>query len=205
MWCHTPGISPLYHHLQDEPQQPQHIIEWYLLWENSVILNGPRRFVPQTVYQPHSQGDKERYVALATLNPPIIFRAHDSPEWGIPLGALLSKQPIRLLGGNEPAFTSVGPSVSIRVQWPGYQPCNKSISTKDYGATRRPINISKLSKLVAKRIELFMQTMSQRPMEIGSDPQWRVGPNHITLDDLILVSLHHVSQGSWQPQLRLRR
>jgi hypothetical protein len=50
-----------------------------------------------------------------------------------------------------------------------------------------------------------MQTMSQRPMEIGSDPQWRVGPNHITLDDLILVSLHHVSQGSWQPQLRLRR
>jgi hypothetical protein len=116
MWCHTPGISPLYHHLQDEPQQPQHIIEWYLLWENSVILNGPRRFVPQTVYQPHSQGDKERYVALATLNPPIIFRAHDSPEWGIPLGALLSKQPIRLLGGNEPAFTSVGPSVSIRVQ-----------------------------------------------------------------------------------------
>ncbi|KIK80097.1 hypothetical protein PAXRUDRAFT_159591, partial [Paxillus rubicundulus Ve08.2h10] len=187
------------------PQQPQHIIEWYLLWENSVVLNGPRRFVPQTIYQPHSQGDKERYVALATLNPPIIFRAHDSLEWGVPLQTLLAKQAIRLLQGNEPAFSSIGPSVSIRMQWPGYQPYHKSISTKDYSSTRRPINISKLAKLVAKRIQLFMEIMSKRPMEIGSDQQWRVGPHHITLDDLILVSLHHISRGSWQPQIRLRR
>lgn len=31
------------------------------------------------------------------------------------------------------------------------------------------------------------------------------GPNNVRLEDLILVSLHHVSQGSWQPHLRLRR
>jgi hypothetical protein len=31
------------------------------------------------------------------------------------------------------------------------------------------------------------------------------GPNDVKFEDLVLVSLHHVSQGSWQPQLRLRR
>ena len=38
-----------------------------------------------------------------------------------------------------------------------------------------------------------------------SDRRWRVGPRDITVEDVILVSLHHVTQGNWQPQLRLRR
>jgi hypothetical protein len=36
--------------------------------------------------------------------------------------------------------------------------------------------------------------------------QWAVGDAPlIRLEDLLLVSLHHVSIGSWQPHLRLRR
>ncbi|KAF9223033.1 hypothetical protein BS17DRAFT_150154 [Gyrodon lividus] len=190
-----------------KPQEshPQHIVEWYLLCWNAVILNGPRRFVPQIIYQPHSQGDKERYVALAALCHPIIFRADNWPEWGVPLESLLSKQPVRLFEGNGPVLTSCGPSISIRMQWPGYQPCHKQIATRDYTPTRRPISKFKLAKLVAKCIKYFMQTMSQQPMEVSSDRRWRVGPLDITVDDVILVSLHHISQGSWQPQLRLRR
>lgn len=44
-------------------------------------------------------------------------------------------------------------------------------------------------------------------MEEDADPRWRVGkgPGRIGLNDLVLVSMHHVSMGSWQPQLRLRK
>ena len=43
-----------------------------------------------------------------------------------------------------------------------------------------------------------------KPMEEDADPRWRVA-NRIMIDDLELVGLQHVSMGSWQPHLRLRR
>jgi len=45
-------------------------------------------------------------------------------------------------------------------------------------------------------------------MDLGvGNPRWKVGEgqDRIQLQDLVLVSIHHVSTGSWQPQLRLRR
>jgi len=41
-------------------------------------------------------------------------------------------------------------------------------------------------------------------METDVDRRWKVGKRFIRMEDLILVSLHHISKGSWQPQLRLR-
>jgi hypothetical protein len=45
------------------------------------------------------------------------------------------------------------------------------------------------------------------PMEDEADQRWRIGdgPDDVKLEDLVLVSIHHVSLGSWQPQLRLVR
>jgi hypothetical protein len=37
------------------------------------------------------------------------------------------------------------------------------------------------------------------------DPNWRVGVGGITKDQVILVGVVHVSQGSWQPILQLNR
>ena len=47
---------------------------------------------------------------------------------------------------------------------------------------------------------------NQKPLPSDeANRRWRVGgTNGIKLEDLILVSMHHVSRGSWQPQLRLR-
>ncbi|KAF8555033.1 hypothetical protein OG21DRAFT_1411501 [Imleria badia] len=184
---------------------PEHVVSWYHVYWNAVIVNGPRTFVPQTIYQPHSQGDKERYVSLAKLHPPIIFFAQGSPEWGIPIQHLLCKQSVGLVDGSEPAFGSCGPSIGIRLQWPGYQPCHKQVPTRDYTHERRMISKAKLAQVVARSVKQFMDAMTGKVMEVGSDTQWRVGPLGIRADDIILVSLHHVSQGSWQPQLRLRR
>jgi len=41
-------------------------------------------------------------------------------------------------------------------------------------------------------------------MDTESDRRWKVGKHFIRMEDLILVSLHNISKGSWQPQLRLR-
>ena len=42
-------------------------------------------------------------------------------------------------------------------------------------------------------------------MDPDGDPRWRAGPGHITIDDLVLVGLQRVSEGSWQCHLRLNR
>jgi len=39
----------------------------------------------------------------------------------------------------------------------------------------------------------------------GQDPNWRVGAGGITKEQVILVGVVHVSQGSWQPILPLNR
>ena len=60
---------------------------------------------------------------------------------------------------------------------------------------------------MAKCVQRFMQDRKGQPMEEEADSQWKIGdgPNDIKLDDLVLVSIHHVSLGSWQPHLRLIR
>ena len=52
----------------------------------------------------------------------------------------------------------------------------------------------------------YQEHKYRRP-EDGADQQWRVGndKNAIKFEDLDLLSLHHVSMGSWQPHLQLRQ
>ena len=40
------------------------------------------------------------------------------------------------------------------------------------------------------------------PIKLGSE-EWRVGPGFIEANNLVLVSLVNVTEGSWQPELRL--
>jgi len=39
----------------------------------------------------------------------------------------------------------------------------------------------------------------------GQDPNWRVGAGGVTKEQVILIGVVHVSQGSWQPILQLNR
>ncbi len=42
-------------------------------------------------------------------------------------------------------------------------------------------------------------------MDKGADARYKVGRRHIGVEDLELLGLQHVSMGSWQAHLRLRR
>ncbi|KAJ7355581.1 hypothetical protein DFH08DRAFT_852863 [Mycena albidolilacea] len=171
----------------------------------SAGVSGP--FVPQLMYKPHTNSDRRRYVEEVDMEAPIHFWVENPSECGIPLSDALHSRVRRLLKRDETVFEGRGPSVSIRLEWPGYRQWSRQIPTKDFRSPPGPITRAKLAKNVAKCVQRFIQERHGQPMEDDADARWRVGPgpNQIKLEDLILVSIHHVSMGSWQPHLRLRR
>lgn len=162
-------------------------------------------FIPQKMYKPPTNSDRQRYVDQVDLEEPIIFMASHPEEWGIPLSDALHCRVKRLNQRDDTVFEDRGPSISIRLEWPCYRPWSRQIPTRDFKSPPGPITRAKLAKNIAKNVDRFIQEKSKSNIEDDSDGQWRVGPGGIKLDDLVLVSLHHVSRGSWQPHLRLRR
>ncbi|KAG2129221.1 uncharacterized protein EDB93DRAFT_122734 [Suillus bovinus] len=171
----------------------------------AIVPTDTATLVPQRVYQPRGEAEREKYVHTANLSLPIFFYAEKPNELGITLEEILKKNSRRLSDRDDLMFEGGGQSISVRIEWPGYPPWNRQLLTRDYRKTPGPITKAKLAKSLANYIRKFMQKMTTHCMEADSDPMWRISPRHIKFEDLILVSLNHVSQGSWQPQLRLRR
>ncbi|EPT04896.1 hypothetical protein FOMPIDRAFT_1034573 [Fomitopsis schrenkii] len=161
--------------------------------------------IPQKTYRPNTQSDRRRYVDEVQLEPPIMFYMQNPSRSGMSLQDALHGRFMNLCDRDEHMFEQRGPSVSIRLMWPGYAPWSKQIPTRDFRTPPQPITRAKLAKNVAKTVQRFIQDMEQRPMEDDADIRWRVGPGHIQLQDLALVGLQHVSMGSWQAYLILRR
>ncbi|GLB41720.1 hypothetical protein LshimejAT787_1003200 [Lyophyllum shimeji] len=163
--------------------------------------------VPQKMYIPHTNSDRRRYVEEIELQSPIYFWMQDPKECGISLTDALHSRVRRLQFRDEAVFEGRGPSISVRIQWPGYRPWSRQIPTKDFRSPPQPITKAKLAKNIAKCVERFLAARTGHVLDDDVDPRWKLGArqNEIKLDDLILVSMHHVSMGSWQPHLRLRR
>jgi len=102
-------------------------------------------------------------------------------------------------------FMHRGPSVSIRLKWPGYGNWSRQIPTKDFRSPPGPITKAKLAKNIARTVERFIKEKEKQVLDPDEDDSWRVGTGHIGVDDLVLVGLQHVSKGSWQAHLRLAR
>jgi hypothetical protein len=179
-------------------------------------LDNAGPFLPQGMYKPHTNSDRKRYVEEVLLEEPLYFvNETHSKQFGISLKDAMHSRTRQLANRDQVVFEGRGPSVSIRIEWPGHRPWSRQIPTKDFRSPPQPITLAKLAKNVAKCVARFMQERKNQPMEEGSsgslegmNPEdWRFGdgPNDIKLEDLILVSMHHVSLGSWQPQLRLAR
>jgi len=97
--------------------------------------------------------------------------------------------------------------------------------TSDHGI----ISLEKFAKRVASAVDRFFDVSTLSSLEYlpfgvqssfnhlhsdclqeagrhgGQDPNWQVGAGGITKDQVILVGVVHVSQGSWQPILQLNR
>jgi len=159
--------------------------------------------VPQKRYKPHTSSDRRRYVEEVQLEPSIFFYMSKPDELGIPLRDALHGRFAKLVARDEPMFQERGPSISVRLNWPGYQPWSRQIPTRDFRNPPGPITRSKLAKNVAKSVSRFITEHQGRPMEEDGEPIWAVGGRKIEVNDLVLVRLDHVSKGSWQAQLQL--
>ena len=90
------------------------------------------------------------------------------------------------------------------IQWANCYPSwSRQIPTRDFKNPPGPVTRSKVAKNVARSVQRFIDEMSSKALEDDADPQWAVGRvrQGITLEDLALVRLEHVSKGSWQAQL----
>jgi hypothetical protein len=173
----------------------------------SLPMDGAGPFVPQQMYKPHTTSDRKRYVEEVLLEGPLYFFSEHPQQYGIPLKDALHSRTKKLRDRDQVVFEGRGPSVSIRLEWPGYRQWSRQIPTKDFRSPPQPITLAKLAKNVAKCVQRFMQDRKSLPMEEDADQRWKIGdgPDDIKLEDLVLVSIHHVSLGSWQPHLRLVR
>ncbi|KAG2121141.1 hypothetical protein BD769DRAFT_1012026 [Suillus cothurnatus] len=160
-------------------------------------------YVPQKLYQPRGKTEQEKYVHMADLSSPIMFYTEKPTELGIALEEILEKKSRPLRDGDDLVFEGSGRSISVRIEWPGYPSWNRQLATRDYRKTPGPITKAKLAKNLAICIRKFIEQMKTHRLEADSDPTWRI--SHIKFEDLVLDSLVHVSQGSWQPRLGLRR
>ncbi|KAF7430533.1 hypothetical protein PC9H_006241 [Pleurotus ostreatus] len=163
--------------------------------------------VPQQMYRPHTNSDRRRYVEDVKLEGPMYFYMEHG-VCGISLSDALHSRVRKLRGRDETVFEGRGPSVSIRLEWPGYRQWSRQIPTKDFRSPPGPITRAKLAKNVAKCVKRFIEDRQNETLEDEADERWRVGSaptSRIKFEDLVLVSIHHVSMGSWQPQLRVKR
>lgn len=189
---------------EDAPQPMEHVVKWKAIRDQAITVTGTTIYIPQSIYQPYTEADRVRYIEKADLKEPIIFKTAHPDQWGIALDDALKAKMKDLHDKDDNMFENCGPSVSIRLQWPGYRAWTKQIPTMDFKSPKGPITRAKLAKNIANCVKRFIEEKEKERMEMEADRRWRVGTRYIRMEDLILVSLHHISKGSWQPQLRLR-
>lgn len=73
-------------------------------------------FIPQTIYKPHTNSDRRRYVEEVDLEAPIYFWTTHPLECGIPLMDAMYMRVMRLQNKDDNVFRLCGPSISIRVE-----------------------------------------------------------------------------------------
>ncbi|KAG1732726.1 hypothetical protein EDB19DRAFT_1250860 [Suillus lakei] len=162
---------------------------------SSVPGRGPT--VPQQLY---NVGTTHAFHFSTGSGMPVVFNVAEGA--GIPLQQLLHRQTIHLQARDERILDMSGDTISIRIEWPGYPSFTKQIASKDWKKTRSPNTRERLAIKVAAAIRSFFEKHVDTPCDPPTS-RWRIGPTGIRIEHLALVSLHRVSQGSWQPKLCL--
>lgn len=142
------------------------------------MITGSNRFVPQRLYKPFTEADKERYLERVSLSAPIIFVAKETAlEWGISLEDVRNGKTQHLVDKDIPVLQDCGPSVAIRInvsdqpssvtwfpttnmvvhQWPGYPSFKRQISSRNWRKTKGPITKEKLAQSLTKISVRFIE------------------------------------------------
>ncbi|KAJ3542970.1 hypothetical protein NM688_g5916 [Phlebia brevispora] len=112
-----------------------------------------------------------------------------------------------------------GVKVTYRIEWPGYGSFNRQKHALRATREKESVTRAKMAVHVAEVMKDFIQVRTvaaaDKPFpdfpvvqEMESmpttEPAWRVGSGHITLEDLYLLEIHQVAKASLQPVIAYR-
>ncbi|KAJ3559028.1 hypothetical protein NM688_g586 [Phlebia brevispora] len=144
------------------------------------------RLVPQRRYVASHQAPRELRQVVYTWGGSV----------GIPLEAVVAGNLDGIDSSLErDTFSIFKKKIHYRLEWPGY----KSFAyAKNVRGSTGPITRAAVVVQIVEMIEAFID---ENASQASQDPEWRVGPDGITVESLVLVGLDFVSQGSVQPRL----
>lgn len=150
---------------------------------------------------------QERYVSGARSSfrgqDSIRFDLKDTDEPGITVADALSGG--RVLQDADNLISSLSKtSISLRILWPGYPAFSGTYPAMDWKKNRRHLTRGRLAQKVACHVKAFFNKYHDFTCD-ARQKSWQIGTGAIQLDDLYLVALHHVSRGSWQPEIHVKR
>ncbi|KAJ3518862.1 hypothetical protein NM688_g9382 [Phlebia brevispora] len=150
----------------------------------------PGVIVPQQVYTIPQQAG--HFQPVASLR----FR-HANGHLGMNIGQLCNTNYNGMVGASEDVPFGVA-RISVRIQWPGYETWSRPVNTVQ---ANRPIDKGRVASLVALCVAECLN-YHQQNRSIERRPDWWA--NNIDVNQLYLLELRNVSQGSWQPVIFLR-
>ncbi|KAF8498670.1 hypothetical protein F5888DRAFT_1690907 [Russula emetica] len=145
------------------------------------------------------QGDRRRYVNQIQFRMPVFFVGIDG-SLGVPVlnaaaGHMQARDPHLAL----PLQTKT--TTKIRIAWPGYSPSEHQVQLRDQTPTKNLITFDRFVKNVGSRVRRFLMECGERvPVQHS---KWMVGHGNITSDEVMLIGIVQVSEGSWMPILQL--
>ncbi|KAF7789110.1 hypothetical protein EIP86_000045 [Pleurotus ostreatoroseus] len=146
--------------------------------------------IPQTPYAARTQRPIERRSVL--------FNCEGQDVPGIPLETVLRGN-LRILKNaeNRTILDGFGEKVSYRIGWKGYP--SFSAQQNCTRIKKGQISYVPLAEIVRQVARVTQKFLEHNSRVQPTDEQWRVGPGHISAEDVVLLGIEIVSKGSVQP------
>ncbi|KAN0121210.1 hypothetical protein V8E52_003798 [Russula decolorans] len=155
--------------------------------------------VPQQLWFPQGDGDRRRYVDQVQFRMPIFF-VDMNGSLGAPVMNAAAGH-IHLRDAYLPPSLIGKPTTKIRIWWPGYAPSEHQVQLRDQTPAKYPIGFDRFVKHVGSRVRQFLMDRERLPVQ--QPFSWMVGHGNITSDEVMLIGIVQVSEGSWMPILQL--
>jgi len=156
--------------------------------------------VPQELWVPQGQGDRRRYVDQAQFRMPVFFVGANG-NLGVPVLNAAAGD-MQLQDAQLPPPLQDKTTAKIRIAWPGYVHSEGQVQLRDQTAAKNPIPFNRVVKHVASRVRQFLAECERVPIQQFN---WMLGNGNISSDEVMLIGIVQVSEGSWMPILQLMR
>jgi len=156
----------------------------------------PRLEIPQDRLE--LRGKRAGPVAGAAY---VRFLAEQQRGYGFLAGNAYRRNFARLFNRDSlPTLGECGSNIYVHIKWKGYPHCVRQIKTHDWSKLRKPVTTAMLVHAAGTFLHAFIEEMKDKTIEPGCE-DWKVGSEHLNLDNIYIVGLRPATRASWQMEL----